>query len=229
VERCASGAARARPITVLPMPSTHPVGRARAANRALLTATLVFAAAGSGVMIGWAFGATSLAAGASSLVYGATLLACALCSFLYNMLEASPQRRLLRLLDHAAIFLLIAGTYTPFAVLGMRRAFAGSLLTWVWGLSLAGIVLKLMLRERFDRLFVPLYLAIGFLFLGGLDEIAASMNAWSLALLFAGGIAYTVGALIYAKDIGNWTDPVWHAFVLAGKAAHFCAILVLLP
>jgi hemolysin III len=210
------------------MSSTFPVGRARDVNRAVLTATLAFGIAGAGIMAAWAAEARSAAAMAAGLVYGVTLAACALFSFLYHMLEGSPRRRLLRLLDHAAIFLLIAGTYTPFAAVALRGSVGGHLLAWVWGLALAGILGKLLLGNAYDRLFVAVYLGIGFLGVGSFHEAVAALPTPALALLVAGGAAYTVGALIYAKDIGRWTDPVWHVLVLLGKAAHFGAVALLL-
>jgi hemolysin III len=102
------------------------------------------------------------------------------------------------------------------------------MLVWVWALALAGILLKLVLPHSWDRLFVGVYLALGWLFLAALDEVLHTIPGPSLALLAAGGVAYTVGALIYAWDIGRWTDPVWHAFVLAGSVTHFGAILTIM-
>jgi hemolysin III len=208
------------------MPTTIPIGGARRVNRAVLAATLCFALGGAGLTAVWAAAARSAASGLAGLVYGVTLAGCALASFLYHMLEGSPRRRLLRLFDHAAIFLLIAGTYTPFAVLGLRGEAASGMLTWVWGLAFLGIVAKVLARDEHDRLFVPVYLGIGYLCVGSFDEI--SLQPATLALFVAGGAAYTVGALIYAKDIGRWTDPVWHSLVLVGKASHFIAVALLL-
>jgi hemolysin III len=208
------------------MPTTKPVGGARRVNRAVLAVTLCFALSGAGLMAVWAAAARSAASGLAGLIYGVTLAGCALASFLYHMLEGSPRRRLLRLVDHAAIFLLIAGTYTPFAAFGLRGEAGDDMLTWVWGLAFLGIVAKLLARDDHDRLFVPVYLGIGLLCVGSFDQI--SLRPVTLALFVAGGAAYTIGALIYAKDIGSWTDPVWHSLVLVGKAAHFAAIALLL-
>jgi hemolysin III len=203
------------------MSITRPAGVSRQVNRAILTATLAFAAIALAVLAIIAFAAHD----AASLVYGLCLAACSLCSFLYNMLEHAKRRDVLRYLDHAAIFLLIAGTYTPFAAAGLHGPFGVSLLAWVWALAVIGIVLKLVLSKAHDRAFVGLYLAMGWLFVTAADEVWRHVPPLSLALLALGGLAYTAGAIIYARDIGRWTDPVWHSFVLAGTVTHFLAVV----
>jgi hemolysin III len=208
------------------MSSTHPTGLARQVDRVLVTATLAFAAAGLGLLGVLGLELRHGPFTAASLVYGVSLLACSLCSFLYNMFDRPARRPVLRYLDHAAIFLLIAGTYTPFAAAGIHGPIAGSMLRWVWALALAGVVLKLFLREAYDRAFVPLYLALGWLGVTALSQIVQIVPPGSLLLLAAGGIAYTVGAVLFMRDIGRWTDPVWHGCVLAGKAAQFAAVVV---
>jgi len=162
----------------------------------------------------------------ASLVFGVCLLLCSCCSYSYNLLE-TRWRPMLRLLDHGAIFLLIAGTYTPFVVTGIAGPFGLGLLEWVWGLALGGIAMKLILRERWDRLFVPLYLALGWLFLSALQSFVALNSAPSLVLLLIGGAAYTVGAAIYFRGIGPWTDAVWHGCVFVGSLSHLLAVIAL--
>jgi hemolysin III len=99
----------------------------------------------------------------------------------------------------------------------------------VWTLALLGIALKIVLRESYDRVFVLIYLGIGWTFVVALDEILRAIDPAAIALLAAGGIAYTVGALIYFRDIGRWTDPIWHGFVLVGTTTHFLAVVAVLP
>ena len=206
------------------MSVTVPAGAARQVNRALLTATLVFGALACAALAILALAVRERGFTAASLVYGLSLAACALCSFLYNMLETSKRRALLRYLDHAAIFLLIAGTYTPFAG-GLSGPFHASLLTWVWCLALAGVALKLFLPQAYDRACVGLYLALGWLFVTAGDEVVRAVPPLPLLFLALGGIAYTAGAAIYARDVGRWTDPVWHGCVLAGSVTHFVAVV----
>jgi hemolysin III len=207
------------------MSVSHPYGLSRRVNRAVLTATLAFGGAAFVTLAVLAFATGARGFTAASLVYGGSLAACALCSFLYQMLETVRWRDLLRYLDHSAIFLLIAGTYTPFAAAGIHGPFNGSLLAWVWGLALVGIVLKLVLPRAHDRAFVLVYLAMGWIFVTSAGEVFHNIPALPLAFLALGGAAYTVGALIFARDIGRWTDPVWHGCVLAGIVAHFLAVI----
>ena len=210
------------------MSITQPVGVARRINRAILTATLAFSLVALALLGRFAAATPDRWSAGAALVYGATLVACSLCSFLYNMLEQARRRAVLRALDHAAIFLLIAGTYTPFAAGGIPGPLGVGLLEWVWGLSLAGIVLKLWLRGTDDRVFVGLYIGIGWFFVVAMREFITITTPLSLALLAAGGVTYTAGALVYARDQGRWTAPVWHGCVLAGAVTHFLAVLALL-
>lgn len=207
------------------MSLTSLAGLPRRVNRAVLTATLVFGAAAFCTLAVLVLALRYRGFTAASLVYGLSLVACALCSFLYHMLETAKRRALLRYLDHAAIFLLIAGTYTPFAAAGIRGPLHASLLAWVWSLALAGAALKLFLPKAYDRVFVGFYLALGWLFVTAGDEVVRTVPPLPLLFLGLGGIVYTGGATLYARDIGRWTDPVWHGCVLAGIAAHFAAVI----
>jgi hemolysin III len=202
------------------------VSMPRQVNRAILTATL---ALGAGALIGLvilAFALQDPQRRIASLVFGACLMLCSASSFSYNLLE-TKWRPLLRKLDHCAIFLLIAGTYTPFVVTGVHGPFGIGLLEWVWSLALAGIALKLLLGGRYEKLFVGLYLALGWLFISALGPFVAVTTLPALVLLSLGGIAYTVGALLYARDIGPWTDAVWHGCVFVGSFSHFLAVVAL--
>ena len=206
--------------------ATIPIAMPVQVDRAILTATV---ALGGGAFIALVVLALALEDSRrlfASLVFGACLLLCSGCSYLYNMLE-TRWRPVLRLLDHGAIFLLIAGTYTPFAVRGVDGPFGLGLLEWVWGLALVGIALKVLLRHRDSRLFVPLYLALGWMFLSALQSFIALNSLSSLILLLIGGVAYTVGAAIYSRDIGPWTDAVWHGCVFVGSLSHLLAVIAL--
>ncbi len=203
------------------------IGLSRLVDRAILTATLAFSGGALIGLVALAFASTASHGTGASLIYGVCLVLCSLCSYLYNMLETARRRGLLRYFDHAAIFLLIAGTYTPFAA-GFQGPFGFALLEWVWGLAIVGIVLKLLLFGSYDRLFVGIYLAIGWLFVSALNQFLAAITPSSLVFLTIGGVAYTVGALIYARDIGRWTAAVWHGCVLTGSLTHFIAVVLLL-
>lgn len=204
-----------------------PTGAARQVNRAILTATLGFSAVALACLLLLAGPFGGEASGPAPIIYGLSLLTCSLFSYLYNMFEAARARAFLRYCDHSAIFLLIAGTYTPFVINGVPGPFEIDLLTWVWSLALAGIALKLLLRGRHDRVFVGLYLLLGWLLLFALDPFVAINPLPSLVFLAIGGGAYTVGAIIFGRGIGNWTDPVWHGCVLTGSGTHFIAVVLL--
>ncbi|HYM01456.1 MAG TPA: hemolysin III family protein [Stellaceae bacterium] len=201
------------------------MGRSRLVDRAFLAATLVFGATAFVALVVLTLVARDPGFTSASLVYGASLVACTLFSFLYNTNEATRWRPWLRYLDHASIFLLIAGTYTPFGATGMDGPIHGSLLTWVWCLAIAGMALKLFLPKSFDRLFVGVYVALGWVFVTAADDALRCIPVAPLILLGLGGLAYTVGACIFARDIGRWTDPVWHGCVLAGIVMHFTAVI----
>lgn len=164
---------------------------------------------------------------AAILVYGATLVACSFFSFLYNSFAWVRCRPALRYLDHAAIFLLIAGTYTPFADGDLNGPLGFSVLAWVWALAGAGIVMKLVLSGAYDRVFVGIYVAIGWFIVTAGRAALAAIARPALLLLLAGGVVYTAGAVVYARDRGRWTAPLWHSCVLAGSLAHFLAVIAL--
>ena len=210
------------------MSITHPTGLSRTVNRAILTCTLAFSGAALATFIIMACFMPGRHGIGVSLIYAVSLLTCSLCSFIYTHYDTAPLRWLLRHLDHAAIFLLIAGTYTPFAATGITGPFGISLLYWVWGLAGFGIVLRLLLRHGYDRLFIGLYLLIGWLIVTSAHQVIQHVALLPLMFLAAGGIVYTIGALIFARDIGRWTDAVWHGCVLTAACLHFVAVLTFL-
>lgn len=192
-------------------------------NHAILALTLGFSAIAM-VLLMTAAASANDGRAAAIMPYATTLEASALCSFLYHLLHRVSYRRVLRYLDHAAIFLLIAGTYTPLAILGLPHPFGTRLVVTVWCLALAGMFLKLVLSATYDRLFVAFYVALGLSIVVGLDEITRSLASWEMALLVAGGGAYLVGVVFYIKDSSQLGDAIWHALVLCGAVSHFGAI-----
>jgi hemolysin III len=160
------------------------------------------------------------------MVFGATLVLLYSASTLYHSLgQGRPRAKaVLRALDHSAIFLLIAGTYTPFTLVSLRGPWGFALFGVVWGLALTGIALRLALRRRPAALFVALYLAMGWCVVVAAKPLLAAVPPGGIALLVAGGLAYSLGVVFYA-----WQRPyhhaIWHAFVLAGSALHYAAVL----
>ena len=157
-------------------------------------------------------------------IYGATLLILFVTSTLYHSTRGRA-KAVLRKLDHCAIYLLIAGTYTPFALVTLRGAWGWSLLGVAWGLALLGIGQEFVLGKGTRPVSLGIYLVMGWMGLVALQPLAQGLGAEGLAWVIAGGVIYTAGIVFYALDerIRDF-HGIWHLFVLAGSAAHFTAI-----
>jgi hemolysin III len=157
-------------------------------------------------------------------VFGATLVLLYAASTLYHAFPVGPAKEVFRRMDHAAIFLLIAGSYTPFTLVTLRGDWGFGLLATVWALAVLGIVLATALPRRTRRFSVVLCLGMGWLAAIAAEPLSRALPAQAIALLVAGGAAYTLGVVFYA-----WRRPfnhvVWHVFVLAGSACHFACVL----
>ncbi|MEJ2185659.1 MAG: hemolysin III family protein [Gemmatimonadota bacterium] len=190
---------------------THGVGAAMAV---LATAALVVLA--------------SLRDGAWSIVgvsvFGTTLIALYTSSTLYHAAQRPAVKARLKVLDHASIYLLIAGTYTPFTLVTLRGGWGWSLFGIIWGLAVTGVVFKLLWTGRFPRLSTALYIAMGWLVIIAIVPLVRALSAPTLALLFAGGVAYTAGTLFYHNHRIPYSHAVWHLFVLAGSLLHVAAV-----
>jgi len=162
-------------------------------------------------------------AGAS--VFAATMVLLYLTSTLYHALPRNRAKQVFQVLDHAAIFLMIAGTYTPFTLGVLRGTWGWTLFGLVWGLALAGVVLSAIGGVRYPKLRTCLYLVMGWLILIAVKPLWLRVPSWGLFWLFAGGIAYTVGVVFYAAKQVCYSHFVWHLFVIAGTACHFIAVL----
>jgi len=158
-------------------------------------------------------------------VFAAAMVLLYLASTLYHALPGNRAKRVFQVLDHAAIFLMIAGTYTPFTLGVLRGAWGWTLFGLVWGLALAGIVLTAAGGVRYPKLTTSLYLGMGWLILVAVKPLWLRMPPEGLFWLLAGGIAYTVGVVFYAAKRLRYGHFVWHLFVIAGTACHFNAVL----
>lgn len=169
----------------------------------------------------------SVAALVGCVVFGASLVLLYTSSTLYHALGHVHERArtVLRALDHSAIFLLIAGTYTPFTLVSLRGRWGWSLFAVVWSLAVAGIALRLALRRRPTALFVSLYLAMGWCVVVAVRPLVAAVPPAGVALLVAGGLAYSVGVVFYLWRSLPYHHAIWHAFVLAGSGLHYAAVL----
>lgn len=159
-------------------------------------------------------------------VFGATLVLMYSTSTLYHALPSGTAKRVFRVLDHAAIYLLIAGTYTPFMLGVLRGAWGWTLLVIVWSLALFGIVAKSTLGFRYPRLSTALYLAMGWLIVVAVRPLVTYVQPAGLAWLAAGGLAYTGGVAFYVTDTRlRFGHALWHLFVIAGSVCHFVGVL----
>jgi hemolysin III len=158
-------------------------------------------------------------------VFAGTVLILYLASTLYHALPRNRARRVFQILDHSAIFLLIAGTYTPFT-LGVLRGFWGwTLFGMVWALAIVGVTLKCLGGIRYPKLSTTLYVAMGWLALIAIRPLWMRVPLEGWLWLIAGGLAYTAGIAFYAAERVRYGHFVWHVFVLAGTACHFFAVL----
>lgn len=162
------------------------------------------------------------------LVYIAGLLAMLSCSAAYNLRLASPRREWLRRFDHAAIFVMIAGTYTPLTILKLREPWSSGLTAVMWTAAALGIAAKLLQPRRIESLSVVLYLLMGWIGLFAIDELLASVGQGTLLLLLAGGVVYSLGTIFHLSSRLPYQQALWHASVLAAASIHYAAILSLL-
>jgi hemolysin III len=191
---------------------SHGVGLLAAVGAAPI---LVFSAVRSG--------SAARIAGAS--VFAASMVLLYFLSTLYHAMPRNRAKRVFRILDRAAIFLMIAGTYTPFTLGVLRGPWGWTLFGLVWGLALSGVVLTAAGGVRYPKLSTSLYLAMGWLVIIAVKPLWLRVPPWGLFWLVAGGIAYTVGVVFYAAKRVRYSHFVWHLFVIAGTACHFIAVL----
>ncbi|MDR3745435.1 MAG: hemolysin III family protein [Acidobacteriaceae bacterium] len=161
----------------------------------------------------------------SCSIYAASLLLVYLCSTLYHSLVRTRARHVFLVLDHAAIYLLIAGTYTPFMLVSMRSRLGWTLLGVVWTLAVAGVIFKSFAVGRFPAASATVYLLMGWCIIFGIRPLLAAISSHGMMWLGAGGIAYTLGIVFFANDRLHFFHALWHLFVLAGSLAHYFAIL----
>lgn len=157
-------------------------------------------------------------------IFGASMILCFSTSTLYHSIPAERFQGFLRALDHSAIFVLIAGTYTPFMLVSLRGPWGWSLLSVIWGAALVGIVLRLFWRGRFHGVIVGLYLAMGWAIVIATRPMIESVATGGLMLLLAGGLAYTGGVAFYKWRRLPYHHAIWHGFVLLGCGLHFFAV-----
>lgn len=159
------------------------------------------------------------------LIYAAGLLAMLGCSAAYNMFRTSRWRDWLRRFDHAAIFAMIAGTYTPFTLLGLKGAWSISLTAVIWAVAGIGIAIKLLKPQRIETVSIALYLALGWIGVVAAGPFMAAFDPVTLSLLAAGGILYSSGVVFHLWHRLPYQNAIWHGFVLAAAAVHYAAVV----
>ncbi len=194
----------------------------------LITAGVAVIGQAALLVVGWADPAKV----AALLVYGVSLISLFLASGVYHAAQVKPRvLEWLRKMDHAAIYLLIAGTYTPFCVIAFDGFWRWGMLSIIWLLAVIGIAVKVFIIRAPRWLTAGVYVVMGWLSLAAIGEMLSALPAGALAWLLAGGVIYTLGALVYiTKTLNFWPGrfgfhEVWHIFVILGALAHFIAIL----
>jgi hemolysin III len=165
------------------------------------------------------------AAVVGAVVFATTMALLYLCSTLYHAVRPVRAKRVLQVLDHGAIYLLIAGTYTPFTLGVLRGGWGWTLFGLIWSLAVAGVVLKIVGGIQYPRLSTAVYLGMGWLVLIAARPLWLRVPAWGLAWLAASGLACTVGVAFYSANRLRYGHVIWHLFVLAGTGCHFVAVL----
>ncbi len=158
-------------------------------------------------------------------IYGSTLVSVYMASTFYHSFQHPKVKHWLRILDHIAIYLLIAGTYTPFLLLNMRGVWGWSLFAVVWGIAFGGILFNLLHTQRFHWFSVVLYVAMGWICVFAIQPTIELVGTPGIYWLLAGGLAYTFGVVFYAWSKLPFNHAVWHGFVMGGSACHYVAVL----
>lgn len=164
----------------------------------------------------WQIVGSSIFTGSLLLLYSA--------STSYHAAKNPSLKARLRIFDHASIFILIAGTYTPFMLVGLRGGWGWSLFGVTWGLAILGVVLKLFLTGRFDKTSTVIYLAMGWLAIIAIGPMMEALPSSTLWWIVGGGVAYSAGTIFYLSKRIPYAHAIWHLFVLAGSALHFMGV-----
>jgi hemolysin III len=162
-------------------------------------------------------------------IFGSTLVILYLVSTLYHSFQNPRIKRVLRVLDHASIYLLIAGSYTPFLLVSMRGVWGWTMFGVVWGLALLGVTFKVFFIGRYEVLATAAYVLMGWLCVIAFKEMLVKIPPGGMTFLIIGGVVYTVGVIFYAWHKLPYNHAIWHLFVMGGSICHFFAVMNLLP
>jgi len=166
----------------------------------------------------------------STAIYGATLIILYLSSTLYHAIQKKKAKAVFEIFDHASIYLLIAGTYTPFALVTLRGVTGWTIFGIIWGLAVLGVLFKVFFIKKFNFLATIIYILMGWLIVFAFGPLVQNLKGNGLALLVWGGIAYTAGTFFYLYRKFKYHHLIWHFFVLAGSILHFfCIFFYVIP
>ncbi|HEY0662958.1 MAG TPA: hemolysin III family protein [Lysobacter sp.] len=160
-----------------------------------------------------------------AIVFGLCLLLLYVASTLYHAIKHPVAKARLKVFDHCAIYLLIAGTYTPFTLIGLRGTLGWVLFAAIWLLALSGVLFKLFFTGRFKLLSTLIYIAMGWLVILAIVPVFRALDAWTFGWLLAGGLCYTLGTVFYHRPSLRYSHAVWHLFVIAGSVCHYVAVM----
>lgn len=159
-------------------------------------------------------------------IFGAAMVLMYTASSLYHAIPNPRAKQILRVVDHSMIYLLIAGTYTPFALVTLRDSVGWTLFGVTWGLALFGIVFKIFFTGRFEKLSLGIYLGMGWVAIFAIKPLLATLAPQGLILMFAGGLVYSGGVAFYVWERLRYHHAIWHVFVLGGNVLHYFAVLL---
>lgn len=163
----------------------------------------------------------------SAIVYGVTLILLYAASTLYHAIPHAPAKAKLKVFDHCAIYLLIAGTYTPITLIALRDSYGWWLFGTIWSLAMLGVIFKLFFTGRFKLVSTLIYVGMGWMVVVAIKPILAHLDNWTLGWLFAGGLFYTGGTWFYMHQKLKYAHAIWHVFVLLGSLSHYVAVISL--
>lgn len=186
---------------------------------------VLLAIAGLAILVGHSVARGDALHVTTSAIFGTTLILLYAASTLYHAIPLAPAKRVLRVVDHASIYLLIAGTYTPFCLGPLRGPWGWSLFALVWAGALAGVLFKSLAIGKAPIASVVLYVALGWSVVIAFGPLSRNLSPEGIRLLVAGGLAYTLGLTFYAWKSLRFHHLIWHLFVLAGSILHFFAVL----
>jgi hemolysin III len=161
---------------------------------------------------------------AGAVAFAISMLLLYLASTLYHAARDPVARARMKVVDHCAIYLLIAGTYTPFTLVALRGPLGWKLFAAIWALALAGVAFKLFYTGRFRLLSTAIYVAMGWLVVLALKPVLAALDDWTFGWLLAGGVSYTLGTVFYHRPSLRYSHAIWHLFVVAGSVCHYVAV-----